>query len=347
MRSAVAIVNPLVSRCTDLTVEAESFSSVDYLLGLLQSAVPSILGVITVSFNLSSLSDFPEAGLSSFHFSTTSPSDTILDTPFLSYDDLTIVPTSNLLSRCVHVATANASCTFTFFQSRRHALEWSDFVGILNPRGDYQSITLRDVVFSSVFYGVNTSPPFPAVTRLDLAFSGNVRMASNVALANLPNVSTLILRLTRGEDIHCAALCGAILSTIETLQIVCEYPVSCDGEDVLPGAFSSLFSMLHRVHTLDIRYAVPAVMDGFIAASTLPAWRLGFEDDLNWHACPHLRRLDLGSISFSQLSGLISARIRLGYKQLDALSTMEITGIGEEVSSWFSSQKLCRTDYTT
>jgi hypothetical protein len=349
MRSAMGLVTPLVSRCTDLTVEAESFAAMNFMLGMLENGTPSILRVFTVSFSIASIHDFPENGLSFFHFATTPASEALFKThpaaeaPFNSYDTLSILPTSAPMSRCIHVANGSTSCTF--FQSRRQAISWSDFVGMLNPRGDYETITLRDVLFSSSFHGLNTSPPFPDVSTLDLALCGNLRMAYMISLLNWPNIKTVIFRLTRGEDIQCIASCNALLSTITTLRIVCEFPFTGEGGDVLPGSFPSLFSLLPQLKTLDLRYAAPSVVDGFIAASALPSGNIGFEDVLNWHACPRLRQLDLGSVPLSRLTDLASARRRCGYANLDGLSTLDIQGNSEEISRWFSTQFLRHTEY--
>ncbi|KAJ7616342.1 hypothetical protein DFH06DRAFT_1343347 [Mycena polygramma] len=312
--AASTAVLPHLDRCAGLAVEGVSQSRIETFLHNIRDAELPDLRYISVTFRLMSLSNFFDTSISFGAFKK----NPVFGPVFKLYRVFSILPTTDIVSRCTHFSDGTTSCTV--YQSRTEYLRWTDILDMLDPRGYYTRVTLRDLLFVDDPTCIRSTISICSITILTLVFDGNVHMARMISCLVLPNLIAFVVHLTDCRDWECLSLCGGFLSCVPTLKLVSVPSKEPSRVPCVPSGFHRFYSLLHGVHRLDLRYASRAIFDGLIeASSTLPHGSSPF-GSANWNSCPSLIHIDLGDVDLESLRQLVSARDRAGYCPLSSLS---------------------------
>ncbi|KAJ6457536.1 hypothetical protein C8R47DRAFT_1227350 [Mycena vitilis] len=312
--AASAAVLPHLDRCAGLVVEGVSQSRVETFLHSIRAAEVPDLRYISVTFRLMSLSNFYDTTIS-FEAFKKNPA---FGPVFKLYRFFSILPTTETTSRCTHFSDGTTSCTV--YQSRTEYLRWTDVLDMLNPRGHYTRVTLRDLLFVDDPTSIRSTISICSITILTLVFDGNVHMARMISCLVLPNLMAFVVHLTDCRDWECLSLCAAFLAYVPTLKLVSVPSKDPACYPCVPSGFHRFYSLLHGVHRLDLRYASRAIFDGLVEASSALPHNSIPSGASNWNSCPSLVHIDIGNVELESVRKLVSARNRAGYCPLSSLS---------------------------
>ncbi|KAJ7112263.1 hypothetical protein C8R44DRAFT_741953 [Mycena epipterygia] len=325
------VVGPVLSQCSGLSIESSSFSAANSLMLRLQLHHPTIMDYTSITYAFSDFFDYPNRTFAGYAFA----SGPAYGCPFTPSTAITIEPSDLAVTTVTRVSS---SSSYTIIrQAVSCPMQWEDAIDVLDPYGSVETVTLRDVRWSTAPFGPRISCPFSTVHKVDIAFCGNTDMVDLAAHLNLPCLRDLTVRLSCRADVDSLSACGAILSVVTCVRIFLDYACPVSVVSVLTIPFHRIFGMLYCVERLDVSCPILDFFSLFKLASRQSHVGVG----KNWAACPALEHLCFHSVSLQQLRDLICIRRMSGYRPLKTISTRGILHAdGPDIRAWLRDENL-------